>query len=567
MYPLIPIGVDDYKEIVDQKNMYVDKTLLIKEFLQDGSKVVLAPRPRRFGKTLNLSMLKYFFEKTDKDTSYLFENTNIWEYSEYRDLQGQFPVIFLTLKDVKVHSWELAHAKLAAIISEECKRLSSNNITMEKMRASDIPIFNRLTDKIASEQELMDSLQFLSRLLYEQTGRKTIILIDEYDAPIINAYVHGYYQKMIEFMYNFLSAALKSNSALEKGFLTGITRIAKEGIFSGLNHLSVYTILNIQYSDKFGFTQEEVDQLLIKYDLTDKGDDIKIWYDGYVFGNTNIYNPWSLLKCIQSKGEFQTYWANTSDNKLVQHILADANQEIKDEIRLLLQNNAITDKAIDEEIVLLDLENNDEEPWSFLLFTGYLTTISRTVINGRYYYTLAIPNKEISYLYQDLMLKALKTIISFAKLKKLFEAFMVGDKNTVEQYLQEFITETCSSHDVGKKDLERNIHMLVLGLLAGLSDSYLIQSNRESGDGRYDIMLTPRKPHISGILIEFKKATKEDTATLVMFAQKALDQIKSLNYETQMRTSGYHGPIFCYGIATHGKHVVVNMEIIPASTQ
>jgi len=565
-YRPVPIGVEDYKEIIDKKSAYIDKTLLIKEFWQDGGKVILTPRPRRFGKTLNLSMLKYFFEKTDPKNADLFKNTHIWNYSEYRALQGQFPVIFLTFKDIKAKSWELAYEEFIIIISEECKRLS-HHIIIEKIDASDIDIFNRLKMKQASEGELIQSLQFVSRLLYEQAEKKVIVLIDEYDAPIINAYLHGYYSEMIKFMDGLLSKVLKSNSALEKGFLTGITRIAKEGIFSGLNHLSVYTILNVEYSDKFGFTQKEVDQLLVGYDLANKRDEIKNWYDGYIFGNTHVYNPWSLLKCVSSKGDFRTYWANTSDNKLVKNILVSANPKVKNEIELLLQGNVIVDKEIDEGVILPDLENDDQEPWSFLLFTGYLTAISHTIIGGRYYYTLATPNQEISYLYQDLVLKALKTVVSFAWLKKLTVAFMVGNKKMVEQYLQEFVIETCSSHDAVKNDPERSFHMLVLGLLAGLSDRYMIKSNRESGHGRYDIMLIPRTSQDSGIVIEFKKAKEKGEAVLMASAKEALEQIKSRSYATEIRSSGYLGPIFCYGIAVYKKHVVVNLETIPGSTQ
>jgi len=558
---LLSIGVEDYKEIIDKKSAYIDKTLLIKEFWQDGGKVILAPRPRRFGKTLNLSMLRYFFEKTKQSTADLFEKTNIWDDPEYHALQGQFPVIFLTFKNAKVNSWELAYAKLAAIISEECKRLLPS-FSIEKIDVSDIDIFNRLKVKQASEQELMDSILFLSRLLYEQTGKKAIVLIDEYDTPIINSYLYDYYPKMIEFMYSLLSAALKSNPALEKGFLTGITRIAKEDIFSGLNNLSVRTVLDSKYADKFGFTQEEVDQLLVSYNLIDKKDDIKRWYDGYVFGNTNIYNPWSLLKCIENDGKFDTYWANTSGNDLVKKIITNnSNKEIKKEIELLLQNHTLKDKKIEVNIALSDLNGSSQEPWSLLLFTGYLTAISHTIIDRKDHYTLAIPNEEIEILYKDLIYQALQATISFDKLKKLMEAFIAGDRKTVEQCLQGFIIDTCSSHDVAKTDLERNVHMFVLGLLAGLSNRYLIQSNRESGDGRYDIMLKPKQSQDPGILIEFKRATENDNITLMAKAQEALKQIKDFNYVAQMRTDGYHGPIFCYGIAVCGKHLVVSMEI------
>ncbi len=562
-YPSIPIGVDDYKEIIDNKNAYVDKTLLIKEFWEDGAKVILTPRPRRFGKTLNLSMLRYFFEKPDQNTAYLFEKTNIWNYPEYRALQGQFPVIFLTFKDVKLDSWELAYTKLAAIIAEECKRLlRSLAIDKTSIANDDIDIFNRLVTKQAPEQELMDSIQFLSRILFEQTKKKVVILIDEYDAPITYAYLNGYYEKMIEFMSNLLSAALKSNTALKKGLLTGITRIAKAGIFSGLNHISVCTVLNNKYSDKFGFTQEEVDELLTQYNLYDKKDDIKRWYDGYVFGRTNMYNPWSLLSCIEEKGSLKPYWVNTSNNKLVTNIIANANQEVKDEIELLLQGNKLADKIIDEGVTFADIDKKHQEPWSFLLFTGYVTAISNIFKNNKFYYTLTLPNLEIAELYKELILIALSTTITFAKLKKLFEAFIAGDKKTVELYLQEFVENSCSSHDVRKDDFEWRIHMFVLGLLAGLADRYIIQSNRESGDGRYDIMLMPRDSKDPGILIEFKKAKDSEQATLAAAAQEALEQIKALDYGTQLRTFEYHGPIICYGIAAHGKHLVVNMETI-----
>jgi len=550
------------KKIIEKEYAYVDKTLLIKEFWKGGADVILAPRPRRFGKTLNLSMLKYFFEKTNQNNAKIFENTNVWNDPELRAVQGQYPVIFLTFKDIRANSWESAQAGFADIISEEYKRLL-HCIKVEKIGVYDIDIFNRIATNQASEQELIKSLQFLSRILYEQTGKKAIILIDEYDAPIINAYLRGYYQQMIDFVRNLLSKALKSNFLLEKAFLTGITRIAKEDIFSGLNHFSVHTVLDTKYSDKFGFTQEEVDQLLTNYDLMDKKDEIKSWYDGYVFGNTNIYNPWSLLQCIESDGICKTYWANTSGNELVKNIITNnSNEVIKKELELLLQNNILENKKIDINITLPDLANKDQEPWSFLLFTGYLAATSHIVIDEDYYYTLAIPNTEIIKLYRELVLQALNAIISFEKLRKLMEAFIAGDRKAVEQCLQGFITDTCSSHDVAKNDLERNVHMFVLGLLAGLSNRYLVQSNRESGDGQYDIMLKPKKPQDPGILIEFKRATKDDSEALAVLSQEALKQIKDFDYAAQMRIEGYHGSILCYGIAVCGKHLVVAMETI-----
>ncbi len=571
-YPSIPIGVDDYKKLIDNKSAYVDKTLLVKEFWQDGAEVALIPRPRRFGKTLNLSMLRYFFEKTDQDTSYLFEKTNIGDYPEYQALQGQFPVIFLTFKDIKANSWELAYKRFASIISEECKRLLPSFI-IEKIDASDFDIFNRLKFKEAPEDELVRSIQFLSRLLYEQTGKKVIILIDEYDAPILYAYISGYYSEMIKFMRDLLSTALKSNSCLKKGLLTGITRISKEDIFSGLNRLAVRTVLNTQYSDKFGFTQEEVDQLLTQYELTDKKDEVKSWYDGYIFGNTNIYNPWSLLNCIENRGVFQTYWANTSNNDLIKDLIAKSNQAIKDDIELLLQGEILVDKKIDENVALRDIKKNNQGLWGLFLSTGYLTATSHTIIDEDYYYTLAIPNKEITKLYRQLVTRAIDETLQSGQITELFTALMKGDLYNLTTLLKEFVINSCSHYDLPENDLERSLHLFVLGLLAGLSNRYIIQSNRESGHGRYDIMLMPRNKQDPGILIEFKKAKDDKESTLTALAQEALEQIKIRDYAAQLRAFDYSDPIFtphltaappilCYGIAAYGKHLVVNMEKI-----
>ncbi len=559
-YPSIPIGVDDYKKLIDNKNFYVDKTFLIKEFWQDGAEVILVPRPRRFGKTLNLSMLRYFFEKTNQDTTYLFKKTNIWNYPEYRAIQAQFPVIFLTFKDIKVDSWELAYEEFASLLAINIeKSLAPIHASLTSVEQN---WYARLVNNSATETDYTNSLFYTTIILERYYQKKVIVLIDEYDAPIIGAYLNNYYEKMIRFMDGLLSKVLKSNNALQKGLLTGITLIAKAGIFSGLNHLSVCTVLNNKYSDKFGFTQKEVDTLLTTYNLIDRKDDIKHWYDGYIFGQTNMYNPWSLLSCIEEKGNLKTYWVNTSSNDLITNIIANANQEVKDEIRMLLEGNMLVDKEIDEGVTLRDIDKKNQEPWSFLLFTGYVTAISNVFKNNKYYYTLTLPNLEIAELYKELILTALNTTITFAKLKKLFEAFIIGDKKTVELYLQEFVENSCSSHDVRKDNLEWRIHLFVLGLLAGLSDRYIIQSNRESGDGRYDIMLMPRDSKDPGILIEFKKAKDSEQATLAAAAQEALEQIKALDYGTQLRTFEYHGPIICYGIAAHGKHLVVNMETI-----
>jgi len=560
----LPIGIDDYKQVIENNKTYIDKTLLIKEFWEGNSLVVLTPRPRRFGKTLNLSMLKYFFEKTDQDTSGLFENTNIWNDPKYHDLQGQYPVIFLTFKNIKADSWKEAYVKFANFLAMHVEKLLSS--IFASLTPTEQSWYKRLIDRSATEADYADSLLHATTILERHYQKKVIVLIDEYDAPIIKAYLHNYYKKMVDFINDLLSTVLKGNTALQKGFLTGITRIAKEGIFSGLNHLSVYTVLDTQYANKFGFTQEEVDQLLIGYDLVKKRNEIKSWYDGYVFGNnTNVYNPWSVLKCIENNGDFKTYWVNTSNNDLIRDLIAKSGPAIKDDIELLLQGKEIVDKEIDEGVSLRDLKNNTHSTqglWSLFLFTGYLTTTSRIFKNRRYYYTLALPNEEIALLYEKLIAEAInKTLIS-GQLIELFTAFMTGDCYQLTILLQEFIVYSCSFYDFPDDDPERSVHMLVLGLLAGISDRYIIRSNRESGHGRYDIMLMPRTPENPGVIIEFKKAKDKDEAILEASAQEALKQIRNKSYAAEIKSSGYRGPIFCYGIAVHKKHVIIALEIL-----
>ncbi len=560
--PPIPIGVDDFKEIIDRGSVYVDKTLLIKEFWEDGSKIVLTPRPRRFGKTLNLSMLKYFFERTEQSNSYLFEKTNIWKDPKYRELQGKFPVISITLKDVKKRNWGDAYKQIIELLSKEVKRTLSplyNSLGADQQKR-----YHALVDRTADSVDYCNSLLFMTEILEAYYKTKTIVLIDEYDTPIVAAYLNDYYSDMVSFIRDLFSAVLKTNPALNRAFLTGITRTAKEGIFSGLNNLAVCSVLNEKYSDKFGFTDKEVGSLIAQYNLKEQQEDIRSWYNGYTFGKTQAYNPWSVLNCIDSKGMLKPYWVNTSDNELVARVIAQADDETKNELMLLLEGKPITKKKIDEGVVLPDLDTEDQEPWSFLLFTGYLTAIDCVVKNDLYLYSLAIPNKEILVLYKDLVLKAIGKVFSFAKLKKLFEALITGDVTNVTTLLQGYIDSMCSFHDLPQDNMERSVHMFVLGLLAELSYRYIIQSNRESGDGRYDIMLMPRDHNDFGILLEFKKTKSKTKAVLAAAADKALQQIKTHNYKKQLRDFGYKGKIICYGISACGKHIALKMGTIGA---
>ncbi len=561
----IGIGVDDFKKLIDKGSVYVDKTLLVKEFWEDGSEIVLTPRPRRFGKTLNLSMLKYFFERPsnpEEPTAYLFEKTNIWKDPKYQKLQGRYPVISITLKDVKKRKWDDAYEQIIELLSKEVKRTLApiyNSLDDEQKDR-----YNTLVKKTASNVEYCNSILFMTEVLEAHYKTKTIVLIDEYDTPIVAAYLNDYYIDMVSFIRDLLSAALKTNPALNRAFLTGITRTAKEGIFSGLNNLAVCTVLSTEYSDKFGFTDNEVDSLIVQYDLKEQQATIRSWYNGYNFGQTQVYNPWSVLNCIKSSGDLKPYWANTSDNGLIKDLIVQAGNKVKDDMELLLAGNMLEDKEIEEGVALSDLARNATSLWSIFLFTGYLTAVKRVFDGKKYLYTLAVPNEEIAILYQQLVTQSINEAMISGEVTDLFKALIVGEVANVSILLQELIGNMCSSHDLPKKNLELSVHMFILGLISGLRNRYIVQSNRESGDGRYDIMLKPRNHNDPGILLEVKKTESKAKAVLEAAADQALQQIKTHDYKKQLRDFGYKGKIICYGIAACGKHIALKMETIDA---
>ncbi len=562
----LPIGVSDYKVLIEDGYYYVDKTLLIKELLLVGGGVTLMPRPRRFGKTLNLSMLRYFFEKAESDTSYLFANTAIWQEPKYRALQGQSSVIFLTFKDVKENNWQAAYTKLVYVIAEEYKRhrpiVEAHSTLLD---LDDLEVFNRLATKQGSETEVSQSLKHLTKLLAKITGKRPILLLDEYDAPIHAAFTYDYYDSMIVFMRGLLTAGLKDNEFLRLSAMTGIMRTAKEGIFSGLNNLTVYTVLDNNLSDKFGFTQEEVDLLLTEYSLIDHRETIRTWYNGYTMGTTKVYNPWSVLSCIRAQGVLKPYWANTSDNALIKKLIVRADATAKEDLEIFLQGNGLSEQTITEGVVLPQAFNDSKHLLSFLLFTGYLTTTEHIFRNNKHFYTLAVPNQELAELYEQLVCDAIFEPLVAKNVAMLLDGIITGDAPVVQTLLQEFIIKSCSFHDLPSNEVERSYHLFVLGLLVLLQDRYVVQSNRESGYGRYDIMLIPKNKSNVGIVIEFKKMpenhTTEKAAAVI---QSALQQIRDKNYVQQLRDDGVTSRIFCYGIAIESKHVALEMETLPA---
>ncbi len=558
----LPIGVDDYKDLIDEGYIYVDKTLFIKEFWDYKSKVTLVTRPRRFGKSITLSMIRYFFEKTEQSTAYLFEKSKIWQEEGFRELQGTYPIISISFKDVKFNTWEESYQKLKSLLAKEVRRAlkPSENAMDANYRKN----YDALVNETATVTKFEESLLFITEVFKELFAKNTIILIDEYDSPITHAYVHGFYDKMIGFMRNLLSPALKGNEHLHRGLMTGVVRTAKDGILSGLNNPDIYTMVDGGYSDKFGFTEEETNGLLASFDRLDKKDELKSWYNGYVVGSkhsiaTKVYNPWSVLQYIKNACIPETYWANTGSSELLERLVGKAEDRTQKDLKLLLEGNALVNKQINQDVILLDLDKDNVEPWSFLFFAGYITASDHTFQNNEHYYTLSIPNIEIASLYKKLVRSAIGKKFTSGKLEELLEALILGNINVVNKLLEEFINSLCSFHDLTQNDPERSLHMFVLGLLAMLSERYVIKSNLESGDGRYDIAMYPKKDNDLAIIIEFKKGKD---LKLEKLADQALKQIKSNKYEASLKDFGYKGKVLCYGIATFKKNLIAKMGSI-----
>ena len=550
----LPIGISDFREIIEDNYYYADKSLLVKELVDNGSKTVLFPRPRRFGKTLGLSMLRYFYEKTEQDTSGLFHQLAIWEQGEaYTRKQGQYPVIYLTFKDIKSRDWAECSIKLKEVISGEYLRHKSL-LNAEWMDSHEKKVYREIIDFHAGPSSYENSLRKLSAWLESQYGQKTVILIDEYDTPIQQGYLHGYYDEVIDFMRNLLGSALKDNISLEKGVLTGILRVAKESIFSGLNNLEVCSVLVPDYSTRFGLLESEVEAMLEYYEVGVAPEEVKDWYNGYVFGGTTIYNPWSLINfAAKWRNGLQPYWVNTSSNDLVRQILTESGPEVKKELERLVQGESIR-KTVDDNIVFRDIRSSVNALWSFLLFSGYLKIKTDTLVEGIHHCDLLIPNREVAVLYRQIILGWFETSIHSEHHRMMLEALLNGETDTFEDIFQDIMLKTFSMFDIGGEEPEKVYHAFVLGLLVSLRDTHEVKSNRESGYGRYDVMLIPKNPCKKGIIIEFKKAKRGETLEDAVVA--ALRQIEEKNYESELQIRGVHD-ILKLGIAFEGKKVCI----------
>lgn len=555
----LPIGCSDFKKVIDENFDFVDKSLLIKEIVDDAE-VILITRPRRFGKTLNMSMLRYFFESNRSDTTHLFNNLKITHEKEHCvKHQGQYPVIYLTLKDVKEQSYQSAFEKILHIIGNVYDEFSNVLLNSDRLTDFQKRKINNILEGRASQTEVEDSLRMMSKFLYDHYGKNVCILIDEYDTPIQSGYLNGYYNEIVGLFRNLFSAALKDNPCLFKSVLTGILRISKESLFSGLNNLKVYSVSHPKYGAYFGFTENEVKALLLQSGLEKNSAEIKDWYNGYQIGDHVLYNPWSIINCLQDKGVLGPYWVNTSDNALIKTLLLKSSEGFKERFELLLEGNSI-ERLIDENFVYPDLmKNNESAVWSLLLMTGYLKINSCQKTDQGTLCHLKIPNREIRNLYRSIIEQWLANGYGVEWYNQFLEHLLDGDMEAFERDLTHILEQTVSSHDVGKEP-ESFYHGFMIGMTASLygRSDYETKSNRESGYGRYDYLILSNNLDKLTILFEFKKVSlpegKLTEAKIILnkSAQEALTQINTQSYLAEIKQRGIKN-ILKIGISFSGK--------------
>lgn len=547
----LPIGVSDYR-LASDEYYYVDKTMMIKDFIDERAMVSLYTRPRRFGKTLNMDMLRTFFEKTDTDTSIYFKDKMIWSCGkQYRNYQGKYPVIFITFKDVKKDSWEETFQRIKQLITIEYKRhteLASSTVIQDR----------DYYEKIISgnlEPALFDSsLYMLSKMLHEHHGTAPIIIIDEYDIPIQQGHMRGYYDQVILFMRNLFSGGLKDNKHLSYGFLTGILRVAKESIFSGLNNLAIHSVLDNKYSAYFGFTADEVKEMAAYYGISEKYDEICEWYDGYRFGETEIFNPWSVINYFNNRCEPRAFWQSTGSNDIIGEIIVEADNDIYTKLAELVNGKSFVTN-IDTGVIYPQIKNNPSTIYSFLLVAGYLKVIKTVpAFNGDFLCEVALPNKEISFVYNKEILQKLERMLPQATTISIQEAIFTGNAEKLQSLIQELLLQAVSCFDTAQ---EHFYHGFMLGICTLFNNAY-VTSNRESGNGRYDIQLMPKSSHLPGILIELKAEKHCDKEALKKLSEAVLKQINEKAYDTELVNKGVK-TIFKYGVAFSGKNAEITL--------
>ena len=543
----LPIGIEDFKRLIDDKYYFVDKTLMIKELIESQTIVGLFTRPRRFGKTLNMSMIQRFFEKTDKSNAYLFDGLKISEYPECMQYQGQYPVISLSLKSMKQATFEEAFAVFKDLIRAEILRHKSVLFQNDAIEKTDLDRLTRFIELKAEKSDYNTSLGFLSRLLASAYNKNVIILIDEYDVPLENAFYQGFYTDMVNLIRSVFESALKTNSSLDRAFLTGCLRVSKESIFTGLNNLDIFTIISPMFTDSFGFTPDEITDILKYYKLEDKANEIKDWYDGYLFSDTQIYNPWSTINHIKNltvnpNYPCKPYWSNTSSNEIVKRLIEESNDRTKNAIEELINGTPVR-AQIYEDITYGTIDVNSEYIWSFLLFTGYLKVTAYETIGDETYYEMVIPNTEVKSIYKNTIRAWFEKKINADSRTDILEAILKADAEKLEDLLCTWMVNTISCFD----EQENYYHGFVTGLVSGFN-GYMVVSNRESGNGRFDLVVKQRSKWNYAAILEFKIVDKYNQMTKA--CEDALKQIEEKDYEASLRDEQYEniaklGVCFC----------------------
>ncbi len=546
----LPIGVDNFEKIIKDGYAYIDKTMFIKELLDLKGEVNLFTRPRRFGKTLTLSMLRYFFEDTgdsgkNEENKTLFHGLKIMGQGEkYTGHMGNYPVINLTLKSAKQPTFESAYGKMKRAIADEFQR-HQYILANERMNEEDKRLFQKIAARKAEYDDYSGALEFLCKCLYEATDKKTVILIDEYDVPLENAYFRGFYEEMVDFIRSLFESALKTNNYLQFAAITGCLRISKESIFTGLNHLNIISVLDKRYSEHFGFTEQEVIRMMSYYEVENRFSTMKEWYDGYLFGDTEVYNPWSVIKFLydlySDVNAFpHPYWINTSSNDIIKDLIVRADRETKGQIETLLEGGTL-DIQVHEEVTYGDMCSSGENLWNFLYFTGYLTKEKEYFKESSVFLRVRIPNIEVKTIYQNTILNWLKTMIKKEDFRDLYRAMEKGNAQKMTDILNGQLFRTISFYD----SAENFYHGFLTGILSQ-SENYLVKSNRESGNGRSDIMV--KSPSLRGRSFVLELKVSDSIHNLEDDAEKALQQIYDKKYMEELLAEGYR-KIDCYGIS------------------
>lgn len=555
------IGYQNFEEIIRDQVFYIDKTSFIREWWESKDRVTLITRPRRFGKTLTMSMIEYFFSVDHKSCTNLFENLSVYTDSSYRELQGTWPVIALSFANVKETNWDSCYQALYEIIAQLYNRFSYL-LDSDRLLDNEKTEFQRIMNRTAGEVSLKSSIHNLSGYLCKYHNKKVIILLDEYDTPMQEAYIHGYWDKIVSFTRGLFNAAFKTNPYLERGLMTGITRVSRESVFSDLNNLVAITTTSTHYMNSFGFTDAEVLQALNEYQLSDQKDMVRQWYDGFTFGTTpDIYNPWSVLNFLNSR-RFSAYWANTSSNSLIGKLLQTASASIKTQFEQLMNGTTIT-AAIDEQIVYDQLDQTEDAIWSLLLASGYLKVVhhSLDLQSGKEWYELALTNQEVQFMFNSIIRSWFSG--TDGKYNEFVQALLKNDKKAMNAYMNKTALASFSFFDTGKRpsedtEPERFYHGVVLGLIVDLRDQYIITSNRESGFGRYDVILEPRNKQQNAFILEFKVHDPGEEATLADTVASALQQIEEKQYAADLEQRGIPSDqILKLGFAFEGKHVLI----------